>query len=120
MLKREIEDGVVKIVQFPILQFSIQEMILNLDQEFINEILRFVNNLSSLFKTSEDILYTGDEHKTEILPKYMWEIIPEVRAQAPYQPDSSLIDADKLYIRMLHLAALKLDITLDFEKQVSI
>ena len=118
ILEREIEDGVVKIHQFPVLQFSIQEMTLNVDQEILNEVLHFVNHLISLFKGSDEFLHIEEEHKQEIIAKEIWEVIPTLKARAPSQPDSSLVDADKLYIRMLHLGALKLTITLRLEKQV--
>ena len=107
------DEGVI-FTRYNTAQLQISEMSLFVDQEIIMNIVKIVNNIISDFQDDKEKFLLIKEDAGEI--RTLGQICASYSSESPSPPDSQIVGNKKVFLEFLHLAAMKIRVTLRLEK----
>ena len=117
--KTDYKDGNLIFTKFDSIQMQIGEMNVYCDQEILTEVVNLSNIIIKMLNADQDEYADYRCNVTEKLMeiKEFARVCSDFDAKSPIIPEEVVVSGQKIFIEFLHLAALKLKITLRLEKK---
>jgi len=109
-------EGIVSFTRFNSVQLQLSEMSAFIDLEVVMNLLTLINAIQESFNPSAKLKQEELEEQ-KIVPYLPQEVFPELDPCEPKEPQSDLLGKNKIFIELLHLAAVKIRLSLRLEKR---
>eukprot|EP00826_Nyctotherus_ovalis_P008669 TRINITY_DN1224_c1_g2_i2.p1 TRINITY_DN1224_c1_g2~~TRINITY_DN1224_c1_g2_i2.p1 ORF type:complete len:317 (-),score=86.46 TRINITY_DN1224_c1_g2_i2:640-1590(-) len=111
-----LNEGTFSFTRFNSVQLQLSEMSAFVDLEIVMNLLNLVSIITGSFNQSAKLRQEEAEEQKIVfyLPQ---DVFPELNPCEPKEPQSDLLGKNKIFIELLHLAAIKLRLSLRLEKK---
>lgn len=108
-------EGKYSFTRFDSIQLQLSEMSAFVDLEILMNLLKVVNSIAEAFKPAVKLMQDQKEQKViEYYPPHT--VFPSLDPSEPKEPQQDVVSKNKIFIEYLHLAAVKIRLSLRLEK----
>ena len=101
--------------RFDSIQLQLSEMNAFIDLEIIMNLLKVLNSIRQIYEPS--VKFIHDQDKQKVIEYYQPQsVFPSLDPSDPKEPQQDIINENKIFIQYLHLAAIKIRLSLRLEK----